>query len=133
MTVAGRQDAFGVGDAFGARRGWFALAVRLLAVWLALVTALPQAGFAADLHHHLGEAHPGDRHSVLIAAPDSVAVSQAADPGLATHLHCGCHSLAPASAAEPILADPRPRPRYGLAAVSRSSTIPDLLPRPPRA
>ncbi|GJD33530.1 hypothetical protein [Methylobacterium aerolatum] len=132
MRVARGQNAC------GAKTGWFALAVRLLAVWLALVTALPQAGFAADLHHHLtgphaGEAQAGHPHPGLRTIATDSAASQAADPGLVTHLHCGCHSLAPASATAPILADPRSRPRYRLAAVSWPSTVPDLHPRPPRA
>ena len=113
---------------FGAVTGWCALAVRALALLLALTLALPEAGLAADLHHHLDA-----DHAALTVSPDSAVAPQAADPGLALHLHCGCHVAAPVSAVESVLPATRPLPRDGQAAEARSSIAPDLLPRPPCA
>lgn len=126
MTVARRHNSFGVTR--GAGTGWCALAVRMLALLLALAITAPEAGLAADLHHHLGS-----QSGTLAMAPDPAVTAQSADPGIATHLHCGCHVAAPVSAADPVLPLARPRPRYGRVAAALPSLVPAPLPRPPRA
>ena len=110
------------------RRSRWTLAVRVLALLLALFAAAPEAGLAADLHHHLGS-----RTSTPVMTAEAAGTTQAADPGLATRLHCGCPIAAAVSDPEPLLPAARPRPRYDRIALAPSSIVPDLLPRPPRA
>lgn len=130
MTVERDKGAFGapLGSAFGAMAGGCALAVRLLALLLALALAIPEAGLAADLHHHLET-----RSTSSIVSAEAAVSGQAADPGLATHLHCGCHVAAAVGAADPVLPAVRPLPRFGREAEAVPSIVRDLLPRPPRA
>ena len=122
MTVGRRHNPFGV------MTGWWTLAVRALALLLALSVALPEAGLAADLHHHLGS-----RTTTLAMASQVEGATQKADPGIATHIHCGCHIAAPVSAPDPVPPMMRPRLRFDRIAQASTSIVPDLLPRPPRA
>ncbi len=121
---------FGVrhGRAVGAR-GWWALAVRLLALVLTLSVAGPGFGLAADLAFHAGSHHGRSAGPAL----DAPAASAAVDPGLDTHLHCGCHQAARleiAAVAPPAVPG---RPLRAGRAEARASVSPDRLPRPPRA
>jgi hypothetical protein len=113
---------------FGAVTGWWTLAARVLALLLVLGVAVPEAGLAADLPHHLSI-----RQTTLVMVSPADGAAQKADPGLATHVHCGCHVAAPVSDPDPILPAGRPRPRFARIAQAPSSIVPDLLPRPPRA
>lgn len=122
MTVGRRHNPFGV------MTGWWTLAVRALALLLALSVALPEAGLAADLHHHLGS-----RPTTLAMASQVEGATQKADPGIAAHIHCGCHIAAPVSAPNPVPPMMRPRLRFDRIAQASTSIVPDLLPRPPRA
>lgn len=115
--------------AFGAMTGWWATAARALALVLALAVATPIAGLAEDIAYHQS------RHGAMEAVEAIDAASggsHAVDPGLSTHVHCGCHvvvGLGSAGAAPP----QRPRPRYARTVEAVSSVAPDRLPRPPRA
>ncbi len=126
MIAARRQGAFG---APGTAGGWWQAAARMIALVLALALAAPPAGLAEDLSFH-------GRHGA-VALDRAGAVAEAAhhavDPGLACHVHCGCH--VGASPCEAGLAPPPapPRPRYARTRETASSVFPDRLPRPPRA
>jgi hypothetical protein len=115
--------------AFGAISGWWATAARLLALILALSLVAPAAGFADDFAYHDGSRGPVTELASLEDAP----AAGAADPGIACHLHCGCHQAAPAVAgfAEPVFGVARPT--YARLTATLSSICPDRLPRPPRA
>jgi hypothetical protein len=101
-----------------AARGWWAFAARLLA-----------AGLAADVAYHDG----GGRHVTEIASIEAAPDTGATDPGMACHLHCGCHQAAPAVAdfSEPVFGVARLA--YAHLSQTVSSVSPDRLPRPPRA
>jgi hypothetical protein len=118
--------------AFGPWRGWWATAARALALVLALAVALPTAGLAEDLAYHQG--HQGHDLTELAVGSDLLpASSQKADPGVACHVHCGCHAAMPLdglTAAPPVTPT---RPCYAPVVTALSSIFPDRLPRPPRA
>ena len=113
----------------GAARGWWAIAARMLALVLALSLVAPNPGYADDLAYHVGAQGHVTEMTCVDAAPNAGAL----DPGLACHLHCGCHQAAPVTAA---LAEPvfdGVRPLYAWLTETASSIAPDRLPRPPRA
>ena len=112
-----------------AARGWWAFAARLLALALALSLVAPAAGLAADVAYHDG----GGRHVTEIASIEAAPDTGATDPGMACHLHCGCHQAAPAVAdfSEPVFGVARLA--YAHLSQTVSSVSPDRLPRPPRA
>ena len=126
-----------MGSMFGhsrqrAARGWWAIATRALALVLALAIALPAAGVAEDLVYHQG--HPGHDLTELTVAPDLVPASaQAADPGIACHVHCGCHMAVPLDGCAPPAPAMLSRPCHAPTAAAPSAIFPDRLPRPPRA
>ncbi|MGC5778442.1 hypothetical protein [Methylobacterium sp. NFXW15] len=126
MSSAGRHKAFGPWT------GWWATAARALALVLALAISLPTAGMAEDLAYHQG--HPrNDGIEMVVGSNLMSASSQKADPGVACHVHCGCHAAMPLdglTAAPPVTLT---RPCYGQAEAALSSIFPDRLPRPPRA
>ncbi|MCJ2057282.1 hypothetical protein MKL09_12030 [Methylobacterium sp. J-048] len=108
-------------------RGLWAIAVRMLALVLALSLAGPGVGLAADLAFHAGG------HQDRSVGPSIEAAGSAVDPGVTEHLHCGCHQAAPLEAA---IAPPPAIPGRPVAVrIVRAlpSVIPDRLPRPPRA
>ncbi|MCJ2069270.1 hypothetical protein MKK75_10740 [Methylobacterium sp. J-030] len=110
-------------------RGWWALAVRVLALVLALSVAGPGTGLAADLAFHAG-----DRHAVGEgAALDAPAAATNVDPGVAAHVHCGCHLGARLEIAVTAPPPVPGRPLRARLAQGRPSVDPDRLPRPPRA
>ena len=110
-------------------RGWWALAARMLALVLALSGAGPGVGLAADLAFHAGSHHGRSEGPAL----DAPAASDAVDPGLGAHLHCGCH-LAARLEDEAVVPPAVPgRPLQAGLAQARASVSPDRLPRPPRA
>lgn len=109
-------------------RGWWAIAVRMLALVLTLSVAGLGVGHAADLAFHAGSQHARSEGAVL----DAPASSTAVDPGLAAHVHCGCHL---AARLEGGMMVPPPVPGRALRArlvQGRPSVDPDRLPRPPR-
>ncbi|MEE7494766.1 hypothetical protein [Methylobacterium oryzae] len=126
MVSVGRQRAF------GAWTGWWATAARALALVLALAVSAPTAGLAEDLAYHQG--HAGhDRTELAMASDLAQASAQKGDPGVACHVHCGCHVAMPldaVGAAPPVSLS---RPCYGQASTALPSIFPDRLPRPPRA
>ncbi len=126
MSSAIRQRAFGPWT------GWWATAARALALVLALAVSLPMAGMAEDLAYHQG--HPGHDRIEMAAGSDLMPTSsQKADPGVACHVHCGCHAALPLdglTAAPPVMLT---RPCYSQVEAALSSIFPDRLPRPPRA
>ena len=110
--------------------GWWALAARMLALVLALAVMAPLAGMAEDAAFHGGSHHGGTEAMAVGAASDA----DAADPGLACHLHCGCHQAAPAVTGAPsIPCREAAPPVYARRSETASSIDPDRLPRPPRA
>lgn len=112
----------------GAVRGWWAFAARMLALVLALSLVSPLASLADDLAYYAG----GQTHVTELASVDIAPHADASDPGLASHLHCGCHQAAPLKTAlvEPLFDGVRPR--YARLTVAVSSVSPDPMPRPPR-
>lgn len=112
----------------GAARGRWAVAARLLALVLALFLVAPVSGYAIDLAYH--ECH---RHGAELTMADAAPDADAADPGIASHLHCGCHQLAPLTSSpdEPLVEVARPA--YARLSETVSSIAPDRLPEPPRA
>jgi hypothetical protein len=112
-----------------AARGWWAVAARLLALVLALSLVAPVAGYADDLAFH-----DGHRHAAELTTVDAAPAPEASDPGLAGHLHCGCHQVAPTAASGPALPclEAAP-PVYARFSEAVSSIAPNRLPRPPRA
>jgi len=110
-------------------RGWWALAVRMLALVLALSVAGPGVGLAADLAFHAGRHHAAGEGAAL----DALAATTAVDPGVAAHVHCGCHLVARLEAAMMVPPPGPGRPLRARLAQSHSSIDPDRLPRPPRA
>lgn len=112
-----------------AARGWWAIAARLLALVLALSLVAPVTGYADDLAYHDGH-RQASGVTLSASAPDTGET----DPGLACHIHCGCHQVAPAAATGPVM--PRIEavpPVYASLTETASSIEPDRLPRPPRA
>jgi hypothetical protein len=113
----------------GTAQGWWTVAGRMLALVLALSLVAPSASYADDLAYHVG----GQGHVTEITSVDAAPDAGASDPGLASHLHCGCHQAAPVTAA---LAEPDfdgVRLLYAWLTETASSIAPDRLPRPPRA
>jgi hypothetical protein len=108
-------------------RGWWAVAVRLLALVLALSVSAP-AGMARDLDYH-GRGHHPDVAVATVGAP---ADTDTADPGLDCHLHCGCHQLAAVAIGPVLLALDTARPVYARVTKKVSSLALDGLLRPPR-
>jgi len=51
----------------------------------------PVAGYADDLAYHGGHGHVAEPTAAGVASD-----ADATDPGLAYHIHCGCHQVAPA-------------------------------------
>ncbi|WP_331327807.1 hypothetical protein [Methylobacterium fujisawaense] len=110
------------------RDGW-ALCVRVVMLVLALAVAAPSPGLAEDLAFHAGDRHRGTELTVAATA----AALEAADPGLACHVHCGCHQVADLQGA-PVAPVPDPaRPSYARTAEAPVAIAPDRLARPPRA
>ena len=108
--------------------GWWTVAVRMLALVLTLSVAGPGVGLAADLAFHAGSHHAQGEGAVL-----DVPSSSAVDPGLAAHVHCGCH-LAARLEGGVMVPPPVPgRPLRARLVQGRPSVDPDRLPRPPRA
>ncbi len=117
----------------GAARGWWAVAVQLLALVLALSLVAPSAGYADDLAYHVGGQGLAQGHAPEMASVDAPSDARTSDPGLVCHLHCGCHQAATVTAApvEPVFDGVRPH--YARLSETASSLAPDRLPRPPRA
>lgn len=110
-------------------RGWWALAVCMLALVMALSVAGQGVGLAADLAFHAGGHHAPSEGAAL----DVPTATTAVDPGVAAHVHCGCHLAARLEAAG-IAPPPVPgRPLRARLAQGHPSVDPDRLPRPPRA
>ncbi|WP_246750878.1 hypothetical protein [Methylorubrum rhodesianum] len=105
------------------------MAVRLLALVLALATVAPTVRLADDLAFHAG----GHHGRAEMPAMDAAAPDGAVDPGVTCHGHCGCHQLATLQA-DPVAPAPDAlRPGYARVAASPVSVAPDRLTRPPRA
>ncbi len=107
-------------------RGWWAVAVRILALVFALSVKRPSP-VSRPIWTTMAAGPPASGFAT-VGAP---AGTDAADPGLACHLHCGCHHLA-AVAIGSRIADPRHRPPvYARVTEKVSSLAPDGLLRPP--
>ncbi|MDE3747844.1 hypothetical protein ACFQE0_20330 [Methylobacterium komagatae] len=110
------------------RDGW-AFAVRTVMLVLALAFAAPSAGLVEDLAFHAGSRH----RATELTSVEIFASSEAADPGLACHVHCGCHQVAALHGA-PVAPTPDPRqPSYARTVEATAAIAPDRLARPPRA
>jgi len=109
--------------------GWWATASRLLALVLALSLVAPAAGLADDMAYHDG----GRGHVTELSSAHVAPEANATNPGMACHLHCGCHQAAPAVTgfAEPVLK--AVRLACGRLSEAVSSVAPDRQPKPPRA
>jgi hypothetical protein len=126
MTSAGVQKAFGPWT------GWWAAAARALALVLALAVCVPTAGLAEDLAYH--QAHPGHDRAELVMGSDLMPASaRQADPGLACHVHCGCHVAVPSDVSAAAPQASLSRRCYAPVDTALPSLFPDRLPRPPRA
>lgn len=126
MKPAGRQRAF------GAWTGWWAIAARALALVLTLAVSVPTTGLAEDLAFHRG--HPvHDRTELVTVSEVMPAPARTADPGITSHVHCGCHVAMPLD--RPAAAPPAMPSRrcYARVAAVPTPIFPDRLPRPPRA
>lgn len=110
------------------RDGW-ALCVRTVMLVLALAVAAPSAGLAEDLAFHAGDRHRGTELTLAATA----ASPEATDPGVACHVHCGCHQVADLQGAPVAPAPDRTRPAYARADEVPVTVAPDRLVRPPRA
>jgi len=110
-------------------RGWWAIAVRMLALVFALSVNAPVAGMAYDLDYH-GRGYHAD---VGVANEGAPAGTDTADPGLDCHLHCGCHQLAAVAIGPALPPLDTTRPVYARMTEKISSLAPDGLLRPPRA
>ncbi len=113
-----------------AAREWWVLSARALVLALALFIVAHVAGVGEDLAFH------APRHHGLteMAALDAAAPEEAADPGFACHLHCGCHQVAPPQvSADVTLAPEFAALTYSWVAEMPASVAPDRLTRPPRA
>lgn len=110
-------------------RGWWAVAVRMLALALALTASGPGVGLAADLAFHAGGHHAAGEGAAL----DAPASTTPVDPGVAAHAHCGCHLVVRLEAAVTAPPPVPGRPLRARLAQGRPSVDPDRLPRPPRA
>ncbi|GJD63418.1 MULTISPECIES: hypothetical protein [Methylobacterium] len=111
-----------------AARAWWAAAARLLALVLALSLVAPVTGYADDIAFHQGH-----RSVTEVSMADAAPGADATDPGLACHLHCGCHQVAPAVAGSPVVPCLEAMsPVYARVSETASSIAPDRLPEPPR-
>ncbi len=109
--------------------GWWAVAARLLALVIALSLVAPVTGYADDIVFHQGH-----RSVTKVSVADAALSADAADPGLACHLHCCCHQVAPAVAGGPVAPCLEAvSPVYARVSETASSIAPDRLPEPPRA
>lgn len=114
---------------FAVREGW-ALGARALVLALALFMVASAAGAGEDLASHafrpLGLTE--------MAASDATAPAEAGGPGLACHLHCGCHQMAPLQVSADVTRSPEFEGlTYSRVAEMPASIAPDRLARPPRA
>ncbi len=91
MTVGRRHNPFGV------MTGWWTLAARVLALLLALSVALPEGGSPRTC---ITIWDPGPPRWPW--PPRWRAWRRRPDPGIAAHIHCGCHIAAPVSAPDPV-------------------------------
>ena len=111
--------------------GWWAFTARALALVLALVVGMPAVGLAEDVSYH--QDHPGHERTELAVMPDgSSGGTQDVDPGIACHVHCGCHVAATVDVTEPAPLTGVSRPSYACVSETVTSVPPDRLPRPPR-
>lgn len=110
-------------------RGGWTFCVRLVMLAVALAVATPSAGLAEDLAFHAGDHHRGTELTVAAAwaSPETV------DPGLACHVHCGCHQVADLQGVPVAPAPDLPRPSYARTVEAPVAIAPDRLARPPRA
>ncbi len=116
----------GTPKAYEAMRGWWATAVRTLALVLAMALVAPGTIESAEPYRF---ASP---ELSMSAASDDASASHA-DGCVACHANCGCHqainpegsALAPTAVTG--------RPNYALVDAAVASVLPDRLPRPPRA
>ncbi|MFE1597479.1 hypothetical protein [Methylobacterium sp. ID0610] len=101
----------------------------MVALILVLIIGTPISDVAEDVVFH--RVH---EQTELVASLDvSPGGAEARDPGLAGHLHCGCHVLAILDVGVPTLTPRRSRPHYARVNEAMSSLTPDRLPKPPRA
>ncbi|WP_336490477.1 hypothetical protein [Methylobacterium nigriterrae] len=110
-------------------RGWWAVAARMLTLVLALVVAAPVSGLADDMAFHAG-GHHERTEALTVGSPSS---ADASDPGVASHVHCGCHQVAAMEHGPVPPAPDAARPRYARVTDVPSSVATNRLPRPPRA
>lgn len=123
MTAARRDRAFGTVT------GWWATAARALALVMALAVAAPATGLAEDFAFHLG--HQDRQGTEFVTAPDSSG-TQAPDPGLDGHVHCGCHLAVGIEGTDTTPRADTSRPNYARLSEAVPSVFLDRLPRPPR-
>jgi hypothetical protein len=118
----------GLHKSSGPTRRWWVVTVRVLALVFALSVSAPMACLACDIDFH-GRGQPARAERGTVGAPSTS--TDAADPCLSCHLHCGCHQLA-AVAAGPVLPVVDSVKRvYPRVTEKVSSLPPDCLLRPP--
>ncbi|GJE25661.1 hypothetical protein [Methylobacterium organophilum] len=111
------------------------MALRALALVLALAIAAPMTGLAQDIAFHQDLAfHEGHAHGQgLVTTEAGPAESPSVDPGIASHAHCGCHLVATLDSGGTVPMPAATR-RYATAAALEPASADPVLPaRPPRA
>jgi hypothetical protein len=112
--------------AYEAMRGWWATAIRVLSLVLALALVVPGA-------IHSAEAHRLSKHELSLSVSSDTASPGPADGCPACHATCGCHQALSPDISAYVPATGAGRPSYATVAVAIVSVSPDRLPRPPRA
>jgi hypothetical protein len=110
-------------------RNWWVITVRLLAFGLALAFAVSTASLSDDVAFHSG--HDSSTKVLTVSAAPH---ADAAEPGFACHLHCGCHQVVSVPAVDLTMPCPETVPTvYARLNETALFTAPGRLPRPPRA
>jgi hypothetical protein len=118
----------GLHRSVGARPRWWVVAVRVFALVFALSVSAPVACLACDIDLH-GRGQPAGAELGTVSAPSTS--TDAADPCLSCHLHCGCHQLAAVAAGPVLPAIDSVKRVYPRVTEKVSSLPPDCLLRPP--
>ncbi|MBY0297660.1 MULTISPECIES: hypothetical protein [Methylobacterium] len=101
----------------------------MVALVLVLIIGTPMSDVVDDVAFHRGH----DQTELVASLDAPPGGAETGDPGLAGHLHCGCHVLAILDVGVPAPTPRSPRPRYARVNEAMTSLAPDCLARPPRA
>jgi hypothetical protein len=116
----------GLHTSSGATRRRWVVAVRVLALVFALSVSAQVACLACDIDFH---GQPASAELGTVGAPSTS--TDAADPCLSCHLHCGCHQLAAVATGPVLPVVDSVKQVYPRVTEKVSSLPPDCLLRPP--